>query len=182
MDPNTIGIQDVLEVQAGDSFSVRIVLNTDGLAVNSFEFDIHPGGIGGLSATATGIQVMQVFGASDTFGFPNTEIDEQTLDNGSGEAAGAATNGVFGTEANGSQLTLAALDYEALTAELLDFDLNDVRLFDALGALMLADIQDGQLTVTAASSAPVPATALLMGLGLIGLRWTGHRSLRTAER
>ena len=175
LDPGTAGIQDLISIQVGDTIAIEVLLDTDGSQVSSFEFDIAPGGVAGFAVTATSITVNELFGTGDTLGFPNTEIDEQTLDNGNGEAAGAATQGVFGSLAVGSGLLLATLEFEGLFAGLVDIDLNDVRLFDAVGSQILPiTIADGQISVTSPSGVPVPGTGLLLTLALFGLRAVGR--------
>jgi len=169
MDPVAAGIQGTLTVEQGATFQIDVVLDTDGNDVAGFELDISPGGVNGFPAMATGIDVLPVFGTGDTLGFPNTVVDEQTLDNGSGEAAVAASQGVFGTPANGASLRLATLDYEAIAVGSLDMDINDFRLTDSVGGLLTASVFDGAVDIT--SAVPAPAAAMLIATGLLSLRW-----------
>lgn len=167
MDPSEAGIQNALIIAQGMTFQIEVILDTDGLDVAGFEFDIAPGGISGFPAMASGIDVLPVFGAGDTFGFPNTVVDEQTLDNSSGEAAAAASQGVFGAAVNGAFMRLATLEYAAIALGSLALDLNDLRLADTVGGFLMASVSDGQLEVTAA--VPTPSAALLLIVGWLAL-------------
>lgn len=167
LDVDMSGIQSSRSIAAGQSFALDVLLDTDGSEVWGFSFDLFPGGIAGLPITATGISVSPVFGAGvDIFGDPNTDISEQTLDNGSGEAAATAVAGLFGNPADGAGIRLARLTYATVTAGLIDLLLNNVSLSDEFGVGYPFSTRNGAVEVAAAPVVPAPPGLALIAAGL----------------
>lgn len=169
MDPVAPGVQTTLDVGLNSSFTIELMLNTDGQDILGVSFDLLPGTGSSGPMAATALRMNDALFGSGMF---QTSILEAVLDDGSGQVSGSVARGLFGVPVNASALVVAAIDFTALEIGSFLMDLNNVHLSGAVGP----DAPGiGAVTV---SSVPAPGGVLLLlsGLGV----WLGGGRRRCA--
>jgi hypothetical protein len=157
MDRSAPGIQSDLTVTLDQVFDVDVLLDTDGESVGGFEFELFPGAIPGLAATATNIVVHPIFGDTDA---------SSSLDAG-GAARAEALLGLFGSPVSGTGLRLATLSYQALALGDLDLELQSIALFDALTFAPIIPVGAENGRVRVVGTTPILASPMLVAVGLV---------------
>lgn len=151
-DPLTAGRQTTLDVPIGDTFTVDIVVEgveaTTPLA--GFQFDI-----------AFDSALLDSLSVASADALPAPVVSSSTLDP---EVTFVETSLSFFGPFPFGDLVLASVTFQGIGMGTALLDLNDTQLSDPLGAGISRVASDASATVT-----PLPSTALLFGLGLMGL-------------
>jgi MYXO-CTERM domain-containing protein len=168
VDPSTAGVQSVLDVSDGDSFSVDVVISgvDASTPVQGFQFNL------GFDPA-----VLTVVSAADgDFLAPPVFSLAQDLDNAIGDVFFASIT--LGTAGASSQGILATLGFEAGASGASVLDLFDVTLLVSTPSgepIPIGQVDDASVRVAADETVSEPRTLAVMALGLVGLAAFGRR-------
>lgn len=157
-DPGTAGVQSSLSVEAGTSFNVDVFISgVTPLGLNAFDFNLlfDPSKLAATSIVDGGFMAPPFLELVNSVAGGSAQFAELTLG-----PIGAIGEGV-----------LATISFDALAAGISNLSFGPVILSEPFGIPMpVGALLGASITVTDSSAIPLPATSLLLFLGLVGLR------------
>ena len=192
LDPGTAGIQSILSVAQGTSFTIDIVFTGDGVAIfDTFAFDTVFNDVGAILGLAGGTGLLTAGSIAGTCGgglcidfvtglptFPGGVLTAfaaplpPPFTAGSGLAGMVSLGAPFLPIAAGVNVDLFSITFDALAAGTSLVDLSDGFGLGGLaffGGPVPFSTASATVTVTGAAAVPEPGTLVLFGIGLLGL-------------